>query len=192
MGSRFVACVAVTVLAGCASVGGPASDSNADFVFRGGWNSANARLEGNDLYGMGMSIAHDSGDYRGRLGGAQVNLSTRGNRIVGMVGNLPTVLRVEDHPSALLVRGSFAGAGGLIALSDSRVVGRIGTCVYDLRRRGPDTVYYEGRTNDSERRPLMFRLPDDLKARSPQERAAFMALFMLWTCGPAPAPAIID
>jgi hypothetical protein len=183
MGSRFVGLVAVTVLAGCASVGGPASDSSADFVFRSGWRSANARLDGNDLFGMGMTIAHESGDYRGRVGALPVNLSTRGDRIVGMVGVVPTAITVEDHPNALLVRGSFAGDSGLVALTDARMVGRIGTCVYDLRRRGPEAVYYEGRSNDHERRPVMFRLPADLKARPAQERAAFLSLFLIWTCG---------
>jgi hypothetical protein len=180
---RIVAVAVLTSLAGCASGGGVGADSRSDFVFRGGWAMANARLDGNDLFGMGVSVAHRSGDYRGWVGPRAVHLSTRGSRLIGMVGIEPTELTVEDHPQALVVRGSFGGDSGVIALTGGHVVGRIGRCVYDLRRRDPRAVDYEGVSDDAERRPLRFRVPADLAARPAAERAAFLALFLMWTCG---------
>ena len=184
--ARIVPTVAVTfltLLSGCASTGGLDADSRSDFVFGGPWKKANARLDGGDLHGMGVSVSLRSGDYRGRLGPRAVHLSTRGNRLVGMVGVEQTELTVEDHPRALLVRGSFGGDGGVIALTGAQIVGRIGTCVYDLRRPAPDAVYYEGRSDDVHHRPLKFRVPDGLAARPAAERGAFLALFLMWTCG---------
>jgi hypothetical protein len=62
------------------------------------------------------------------------------------------------------------------------VVGRISTCVYDLRRRSPTDTWYRGISTDSERLQLDLRIPPTLDRHPPHERGAFVALFLMSLC----------
>jgi hypothetical protein len=165
---------------GCASVRAPAPDPRTDFTFRTGWGTARAKLEGNALFGRGVSVVQAPDGYRGWTGQRLIHLSARGSRLIGFVGEETADLQIAPLAEGVLIHGNFGGEAGSLAVTNEQVVGRIGTCIFDFHR-GPDATSYLGPlTRDRTR--LQLELPTLLAGRPPQERAAFLSFFLLQLC----------
>ncbi len=182
MASPVPVFLALFALIGCAGVP-PRPDPVSSFVFRSRHVMVMARLDRDGLSGTSVNVAHEGADYRGGAGGRVVHLSTRDGHVSGMIGIETSDFVVEDHPGVLLVRGRLGGDGTTLAISDGGVVGRIGLCVYDLRRAALPDPWYTGIATDDEHTPLQLRLPPALLGRPPVERGVFVTLFLMSLCG---------
>jgi hypothetical protein len=174
---------ASSALLGCAVLRPPPSDPSSEFSLRTRWFNTRARLDGNQLVGRGVDVVHIDDGYRGWTGGRPVNLSARGNRLVGLVGEQVTELQVEPLPGGFRIGGSFGGDPGAITLTGDVLVGRIGMCVYDFRRSGSDGTWFVSRPARRDHSWVQLSVPSQLGARPLADRAAMLAFFLMHTCG---------
>ena len=121
-----------------------------------------------------------------------VHLSTQGDRIFGLMGDQRTDLRFEPLPGGVRIEGVFAGEGGALAMTPERIVGRIGLCVWDLWRRDPEALGYDGRAVDRNRTALLLAVPGQLRRQSTEEQAAYLTLFLMNLCEGSGSIRVVD
>ena len=166
---------------GCAAL--RASDQDPDFgtrfTYRGQNETTQAKLEGDRLFGATIEISRVAPDtYAGRLHGMPTELRISPGKITGNVGNLPTDLNVSWTGDTLRLQGIFGGAIGTLDVTPRFVRGKIGPCSYSMTRE-PPSAWYAGKSVCG--KGLEFSdvaLPRDLDARTLEERAILVAMFL--------------
>ncbi len=172
-----------TAFLGCAALRPLPADPAGTFTFRNRYETVDARLDREGLFGRTVGVWQDAGDYRGGASGRRIYLSSRGRHLVGLVGDSSADLEVEAGPDLLSVRGRLGTERAELALSATRLVGRIGTCVYDLGRADDRDPWYRGQMAYGLSGPLQLRIPARLQARPPLERGAYLTFFLMGLCG---------
>lgn len=167
--------------AGCAGFSGFGGSSGNEqyFTLRTAASTEQVRLEGNRLFGPDVEVSRLTEGFRGHVGNRMVDLRTSEMKVFGSIGLAHTELYVEERPSGFVLKGMYSGKLGSIELLADKMAGSIGGCTYDMIRAEAAVFRYTGRrvcrgmVGTAE-----ILLPADLATRSPEDRAALIALFL--------------
>ncbi len=166
---------------GCAALSGPgASRGNEQyFTLRTASSTEQIRLDGDRLFGPDVEVSRLQEGFRGHVGNRLVDLRTSEMKVFGSIGSGLTELYVEERPGGFALKGLYNGKLGTIELLSNKMAGSIGGCTYDMVRAEMETFRYTGRRvcRGMVGTAEIF-LPPDLARRTPEDRAALMALFL--------------
>jgi hypothetical protein len=125
---------------------------------------------------FGRFREHDGDFVRGSAFGKPVFLTVEQHRAFGLLGAQPFDLHVEPAGDALHFTGLVGGKPSDFWFSPRALHGKVGTCGYELQRKGDA---YEGSTGCvASPRFISVEVPNTLARWSPPELGAVLAIFL--------------